>query len=120
MDIQIMKVYTHQGLCRAIDVYNFPDDFPEITKILAYKFLFQHNHKDKRLAPSHKQLVESIKKYVKNSINKGNDRVLLDLVDVLLEYSKKDGNDLLKYIREHQIRVRESLTYKPPPIFICL
>jgi len=104
MNIQIFKNYTHQGLCRSLDVFNWPDSYPHLTRVLAYRFLFQHKDKDRRLAPTQLQIVNSIKKMV-NDNRHSEPSVLMELVDVLLEYSKKDGEELLAYLRRTQLRV---------------
>jgi hypothetical protein len=105
MNIQIFKNYTHQGLCRSLDVFNWPDSYPHLTRVLAYRFLFQHKDKDRRLAPSHSQIVNSIKKMVTDNRHT-EPSVLMELVDVLLEYSKKDGEELLAFLRRTQLQAK--------------
>ena len=111
MNVQIFKTYSHQGLCRAIDVFNYPNDYPMISRILGYRFLFQHKDKDRRLIPSHDKIVTSIKKVVKDNNNQENATVLMELVDVLLEFSKKDGLELLEYLRKSKLQA----VAKTPP-----
>ena len=106
MNVQIFKTYSHQGLCRAIDVFNWPDSYPHVTRVLGYRFLFQHKDKDKRMSPTHNQIVSSINKMVKENNNRENASVLMELVDVLLEFSKKDGEELLSYLRRSQIQAK--------------
>ena len=105
MNIQIFKNYTHQGLCRSLDVFNWPDSYPHLTRVLAYRFLFQHKDKDRRLVPSHSQIVNSIKKMVTDNRH-SEPSVLMELVDVLLEYSKKDGEELLAFLRRTQLQTK--------------
>jgi hypothetical protein len=105
MNIQIFKNYTHQGLCRSLDVFNWPDSYTHLTRVLAYRFLFQHKDKDRRLTPSHSQIVNSIKKMVTDNRH-SEPSVLMELVDVLLEYSKKDGEELLSYLRRTQLQAK--------------
>ena len=102
MNIQLFKNYSHQGLCRAVDVFNLPDNYPHLTRILSYRFLFQHHEKDRRLAPKPEKIVESIKKMVKEN-KREKPSVLMELVDILLEFSKKDGDELLDYLRTTQL-----------------
>ena len=109
MNIQIFKDYSHQGLCRAVDVFNFPDDYPVLTRILSYRFLFRYATKDRRLVPSHSKIIESIKKMAIQNNNQNGATILMDIVDILLEYSKKDGHELLEYLR------RTKLQAKPTP-----
>ena len=106
MNVQIFKTYSHQGLCRAIDIFNFPDYYPSLTRILGYRFLFQYKDKDRRLAPNQQQLVTSIKKMVTENNNQENATVLMELVDILLEFSKKDGEELLAYLRRVQMQAK--------------
>jgi len=106
MNNQIFKIYTHQGLCRAVDVFNFPNDYPQITRILSYRYLFQYNNKDRRLAPNNNKIIESIKKVVRENNNRENATVLMELVDILLEFSKKDGDELLAYLRHSQLQAK--------------
>lgn len=105
MNVQIFKTYTHQGLCRAIDVYNYPEMYSHTTRILGYRYLFQFNHKDRRLAPTNNNITSSIKKMVKDNIN-DNPSVLMELVDILLEFSKKDGDELLNYLRTSRLQAK--------------
>ena len=104
MNVQIFKNYTHQGLCRAIDVFNFPTSYPILTRILSYKFLFMHREKDRRLSPTHEMIVDSIKKTV---IENRNSEILMELVDILLEFSKKDGLELLEYLRVSKLQAKK-------------
>ena len=106
MNVQIFKTYSHQGLCRAVDIFNFPDYYPSLTRILGYRFLFQYKDKDRRLAPNQQQLVTSIKKMVTENNNQENATVLMELVDILLEFSKKDGEELLAYLRRVQMQAK--------------
>ena len=105
MNIQIFKNYTHQGLCRSLDVFNWPESYPHLTRVLAYRFLFQHKDKDRRLSPSHSQIVNSIKKMVIDNRH-SEPSVLMELVDILLEYSKKEGEELLAYLRRIQLQAK--------------
>jgi hypothetical protein len=111
MNIQIFKNYSQQGLYRAIDIFNYPNDYPMLSRILGYRFLFQHKDKERRLIPPHNKIVESIKKVVKENNNQQNATVLMELVDILLEFSKKDGLELLEYLRKSKLQA----VAKPPP-----
>lgn len=97
MNVQIFKNYTHQGLCRAIDVFNFPDYYPTLTIILSYRFLLRYRDRDTRLSPSKVNIINSIKKM---ALKYNTDpSVPFELVDILLEFSKTDGNELLNSLR---------------------
>jgi hypothetical protein len=102
MNIQIFGSYSQQGLYRAIDVFNFPETFPTLTRILSYKYLFQYHERDRRIAPNRQKIINTIKEIVKK--NRDNPSYLMELVDILLEYSKKDGDELLNYLRTTQQR----------------
>ena len=102
MNVQLFKNYTHQGLCRAIDVYNFPEEHPMVTRILSYRFLFQFGHNDRRLCPSKDKIISKLRSQVKYNIDNNNQENLRELVDILLDYSRKDGNELLTYLRNKQ------------------
>ena len=108
MNVQIFKNYTHQGLCRAIDIFNFPNSYPPLTRILGYRFLFMHREKDRRLSPSYEMIIESIKKTVKENKNNNDNYILMELVDILLEYSKKDGHELLEYLRTTKLQSKKN------------
>jgi hypothetical protein len=111
MNVQVFKVYSHQGLCRAIDVYNYPWDFPSITRILGYRFLFQWKHKEPVLIPKHEKVVEEIKKMILDNIDKkdtDSKSVLMDLVDILLEFDKPTGEELLHYLQQAKITAHDS------------
>ena len=111
MNVQIFKTYSQQGLYRALDVFNYPTDYPMISRILGYRFLFQHKDKERRLIPSHDKIVASIKKTVTENNNQQNATVLMELVDILLEFSKKDGLELLEYLRQSRLQA----VAKTPP-----
>lgn len=106
MNVQVFKQYSHQGLCRAIDVYNYPWDYPSLTRILGYRFLFQWKHKEPVLIPKHEKVVESIKRMVLDNIDKSDPEsrsVLMDIVDILLEFDKPTGEELLYYLRQAKL-----------------
>ena len=111
MNVQIFKTYTHQGLCRALDVFNHPFEYPSLTRILGYRFLFQWKHKETRLIPAHDKVVAEIKQMVLDNMHREDPEsksVLMDLVDILLEFSKKDGDELLEYLQQSKITANDA------------
>jgi len=109
MNIQIFKTYSHQGLCRSLDVFNFPSDYSSLTRILGYRFLFQYKHLDPKLIPSHTNLVKSIKQMVIEHLHiPEKASVLMDIVDILLEFSKPDGQELLTYLQKTKITANKN------------
>lgn len=106
MNVQIFKTFTTQGLYRSIDVFNYPFDYPSLTRILGYRFLFQWKHREPKMIPPHDALVATIKQMVLDNMYKedtDSKSVLMDLVDILLEFSRKDGDELLEYLQQAKI-----------------
>jgi len=115
MNIQIFKDYTYQGLCRAVDIFNFPSDYPTLTRILSYRFLFKYRDKDRRMTPSHSKIIESIKQMAIQHNNQNDATVMMELVDILLEYSKKEGQELLDYLRKSRLQAKPTPPKKNGP-----
>lgn len=106
MDIQVLKTYTQQGLCRAVDILNFPHEFPVRTRLLGFRFLLQYHHMDRVIAPTKKQIVQKMKIMVDEHYTRGTQEansILMELVDMLIDFSPADGRDLLAYLRERQL-----------------
>ncbi len=106
MNLQIFRNYSQQGLYRSLDVFNYPNDFPLSTRILGYRFLLQHRKKEPRIIPPLLTLVESMKKIVIEFIHSKNEKnkpSIMDIVDILLEFSPNDGDELLKYLQKTKL-----------------
>lgn len=41
MNVQVLKAYTQQGLYREVDIFNHPWEYPDLTRILGFRFLLQ-------------------------------------------------------------------------------
>ena len=111
MNIQVLKRYTHQGLCRAIDIFNYPDEFPRQTRLLGFRFLLQYNHMDRKLAPNLEKIVKQMKEMVDEYYKQQTQEAystLMELVDMLLDYSHQDGEKLLAYLREKRVVANNS------------
>lgn len=105
MDVQVLKTYSHQGLCRAIDIFRHPEEFPRRTRLLGFRFLLQYRHMDTVLAPSKEKIIQEMRKMIDQYYNIGTQdaySVLMELVDMLIDYSPKDGEPLLAYLREQR------------------
>lgn len=107
MNVQLLQYYSIQGLCRALDIYNGHSNPRATTKILGYRFLLQHCNKEPRIAPNTESIIkkvnEMVDEYSKIESEESNS-VMMDLVDILLEFSPKDGDALLKKLRESKIK----------------
>jgi hypothetical protein len=103
MDIQILKNYSHQGLCRAIEIFRFSGDYPNRIRLLGYRFLLQYGYLDTRLSPNKQtiisQMKEMIDKYYTVDTTEATS-ILMELVDMLIDFSPEDGKQLLAYLRE--------------------
>ena len=111
MNIQVLKRYSHQGLCRAIDIFNYPQEFPRQTRLLGFRFLLQYNHMDRRLAPNLEKIVKQMKEMVDEYYKIQTQEAystLMELVDMLLDYSQQDGEKLLAYLREQRVTANNS------------
>ena len=111
MNNQLLKYYSIQGLCRALDVFNYPEDHLYLTRILAYRFLFQHKEKEPDMIPTNEELLKSIKKMVTEYLHMSDKiTILLEIVDVLLEFSKEDGEELLIYLQKSKLVANKHCT----------
>jgi len=103
MNLQIMKNYSQQGLYRSIEIFRFPLEYPSSTRLLGFRFLLQYRHREPTIAPTKDhiltQMKDMIDKYYEQNNNESSS-VLMELVDMLLDYSKVDGEKLLAYLRE--------------------
>lgn len=102
MNIQVLKTYTHQGLCRAVDIFNYPKEFPNHTRLLGFRFLLENYHRD-RLCPTKEEIIRRMKIMVDDHYSTGTQEshsILMDLVDMLIDFSPPDGEALLAYLRE--------------------
>ena len=61
MDIQILKKYSHQGLCRAIEIFRFSSDYPNRIRLLGFRFLLQYGYLDTRLSPNKQTIISQMK-----------------------------------------------------------
>ena len=103
MNIQILKRYSHQGLCRAIDIFNYPHEFVTSTRLLGFRFLLQYRRMDTYIAPRKTEIIKQMKEMIDTYYNQGTpetNAVLMELVDMLMDYSRADGTILLAYLRE--------------------
>jgi hypothetical protein len=100
-----MKTYSQQGLYRAVDIFNHPKEYPSDTRILGFRFLTQWAHKERnyRMVPQRpkiiSQMIEMVHEHSKHHTLLDNS-VLMDIVDILNDYSPEHGHDLLAQLRE--------------------
>lgn len=105
MNVQIMKTYSQQGLYRAVDIFNHPREYPSDTRILGFRFLTQWAHKERNynMVPQRpkiiSQMIEMVHEHSKHHTLLDNS-VLMDIVDILNDYSPDHGRDLLAQLRE--------------------
>jgi hypothetical protein len=107
MDVQLLKNFTHQGLAHAISLFRFPEECAsKKLRMLGFRFLLQYRHMDTKLAPSKEQIIKQIKQMVDDHYAKGTmeaNGVLMELVDILNDYSPTDGAELMAYLREQRL-----------------
>ncbi len=105
MDVQIMKTYSRNGLYRAVDIFNHPLEYADLTRILGFRFLTQWSHREPNYKPVPQrnkiiaQMSEMVQQHSTEHTLKSNS-LLMDLVDILLEYAPIEGNELLAQLRE--------------------
>lgn len=103
MDIQILKNYSHQGLCRAIEIFRFSSDYPNRIRLLGFRFLLQYGYLDTRLSPNKQTIISQMKDMINKYYNVNTtdaNSILMELVDMLIDFSPEDGKELLSYLRE--------------------
>lgn len=111
MDIQVLKTYSHQGLCRAIDIFRHPEEFPKRTQLLGFRFLLQYRHMDTVLSPTKDGIIAEMRKMIDDHYTVGTQdshSVLMELVDMLIDYSPQDGEKLLAYLREQRATANDN------------
>lgn len=111
MNVQLLKWYSIQGLCRAVDIFNGYTHFTKIHKVLGYRFLLEHGHKEPKIAPTKKAVVDRIIKEVEESWKKDESQEenskLMDWVDLLMDYAPEEGEKLLTKLQELKIVANE-------------
>lgn len=107
MDVQLMKYYSSQGLAHAISLFRFPEECAsKRLRIMGMRFLLQHRHMDTKMAPSKEQIIKQLKQMVDEHYKKNTmeaNGILMELVDVLVDYSPEDGAELMAYLREQRL-----------------
>lgn len=102
MDSQLTNYYTQNGLDRAIDIFTHPEEYKIKHRILAYRYLFQFRHlyfKSPSKISIENQIINLYTHLLNNIID--NDYILLELMDIMLEYTDK-GNVLLNNRRLYE------------------
>lgn len=113
MNQQLLKYYSGQGLCRSLDVFNYPEDHLPLTRILAYRFLFQHKDKEPTIIPSNEELLTSVKQMIIEYLHISDKvSILMEIVDILLEFSKPDGEELLTYLQKTKLVANNNCAIK--------
>jgi hypothetical protein len=105
MNVQVLKTYTQQGLYRAVDIFNHQHEYSNITRVLGFRFLLQWGHIEKsyRAVPDKLTIISQMKEMVqKNSMGHTmkDNSTLMELVDMLVDFSPEDGKELLAQLRE--------------------
>lgn len=105
MDIQVLKNFSQNGLYRSIDIFRHPTEFPKRTRLLGFRFLLQYRHMDTKLAPTKEGIIQEMRKMIDEHYTTGTHEsysILMELVDMLIDYSPPDGEKLLAYLREQR------------------
>jgi len=103
MECQLANYYTKNGLERAIDIYNFPQDYSYRTRTIGirYLFLYRNNY---RKSPSVFQIEKQSSELFSYLLyNRNEASILLELMDIMLEHSPTKGNEMLQQIRQRDI-----------------
>jgi len=111
MDVQVLKSYSHNGLCRAVDIFNYPNEVSKKTRLLGFRFLLQYRHIDTVTAPSKEAIIKQMKEMIDDHYEKGTQEsysILMELVDMLIDYSPPDGEKLLAYLREKRATANDA------------
>jgi hypothetical protein len=121
MDSQLKSYFTIQGMSHAINIYNYPKEYSNRSKLLGYRYLLQNQieaRKVLRNIPSINQIIKKLfdffNEIAESLIQIENPRVIYlnrelhvkntfdmnEIVDIVLEYSPTNGEILLNKLRE--------------------
>ena len=106
MNVQFLKNYSQQGLYRALDVFNYPLEYPDLTRILGFRFLLQWGHLEScyaNIVPKKEKIIAQINEMVQQFSTQHtlhSNSIVMELVDLLLDFAKEDGENLLEQLRE--------------------
>lgn len=111
MNVQLLKWYSLQGLARAVDIFNGYTRYTKIHKVLGYRFLLEHGWKEPKMAPSRQQIIDKINQDVedcwKRDETKESNSMLMDWVDLLMDYEPEEGKKLLEKLRARKMVANE-------------
>jgi len=101
MEKQLLQKYSMQGLVHAINIYNFPEDYPNIKyRILSIRYLLMYYKECPRICPSKKEILQYAETLFNNRINNRDISELNEIADIVNQH----GNDstLLDRIRDYE------------------
>ncbi len=110
MEQQLKNYYTENGLYRAIDIFNFPDENKISYRIMAYRYLFQYRHKYNKSPPKIEieNQILSLYNSLNNNVTPEKETILLELMDIMLEYTNR-GNNLLVNRRVYEEKIKPKI-----------
>jgi hypothetical protein len=102
MQIQLGRNKTRNGINRAIDIYNHPIEFTELTKVMAYRYLLQFNDTGR---PSNNDVIEMIGTSFDLAVVNTNVEAASDYADLMWGQRQNRGNMMLNELRAMERRL---------------
>jgi predicted house-cleaning noncanonical NTP pyrophosphatase (MazG superfamily) len=101
MEKQLLFKYSMQALVHAINIYNFPEDYPNIKhRILSIRYLLMYYKECPRICPTKGEILEYAEQLFNNRIANRDTTDLNEIADIVNEHG--DNDRLLNRIREYQ------------------
>lgn len=108
MECQLSNNYSKNGIERAIDIYNFPQDYSYRTRTLGIRYLFLYRNNYLK-SPSFSQIEKHLSElFVHLLYNINESSILLELMDIMLQHSPTKGNQMLNQIRQRNIILEQT------------
>lgn len=98
MERQLLQKYSIQCLVHAVNIYNFPQDYPNINhQILSIRYLLMYREECPRICPKKRDILQYAETIFNNNIENRN---VNEIADIVNEYG--NDNTLLNRLRQHE------------------
>jgi hypothetical protein len=98
MQQQLLQKYSLQGLVHAVNIYNFPQDYPNINhRILSIRYLLMYHKECPRMCPKKQDILQYAETLFNNNIH---NRDVNEIADIVNEYGNNDR--LLNRLRQYE------------------
>jgi len=111
MDRQLRGDYTHQGMAHALNIYNFPNDYPSFLQLNALRYLFRIRQQGcifKEL-PKIPDLLNKARSLFDTYSRSRNTECMAEIADIVHTYSPYNKNELLDRLRNNPNGIVEQI-----------